>query len=259
MSFFNNIIGSITNFNAYREFSEESPWRALRYFFLIFSLLFIGYAVTLVPVINNFADKLGQEVRENVPDFRIVNGELEFNEKMPFIVKGENNFILIVDTTGELNPAALEQYPNGVFVEKTKAVIKDEQQGLNTVDFSAFKEMEISRQSVLSFLPTVKNLMPLILLVIYIFGFLSKTVFILVLALIGLAIKSRADLKFGHMWSIACHALTLPLILDLVKSVAVPRLPGFFIVYFGIAVFYMYKGVQAAKENRDEAGPVIPV
>lgn len=259
MGFFRSVVSSITNFPAYGGFARESTGRALKYFFLIFTLVFIGYAIKLTPVITGFVDKLGQEVESNVPDFRIINGELEFKEKMPFIIKGDNNFILIIDTTGELNPAALDKYNNGVFVEKTKAVIKDEQQGTNTINFTAFKGMEISRDALLKILPLMKKFIPIIIVGLYIFGLLSKMITLLVLAVIGLAMRSGADIRFGHTWNIACHALTLPLLLDLVKSVAVPMLPGFFLVYFGIAIFYMYKGVQAAKENRNDAGPVIPV
>lgn len=259
MGFFRNIISSITSIPAYRDFAEESPGRALLHFFLIFTLLFTPAAVTLPPVISSFTDELGREIRTNVPDFRIVNGELDFKAEMPYIIERENNFILIVDTTGELNEAALDKYPNGVFVEKNRAVIKDEQQGINTIDFRAFKDRDISRESVLNFFEALRKFTPLIILAIFIFGFLAKIISILILSLIGLAMKGKANLTFRHTWGITCHALTLPMLLETVKDLAVPQLPGFFIIYFGIAIFYMYKGIQTAKEIRDDAGPVIPV
>lgn len=264
MSFLKNIIGSITDFSAYRDFVRETPGRAIKYFFLIFTLLFVVYAIQLTPVINGFINDTEQEIRDNVPDFRIVNGELEVKSEMPYIVKGNNNSIFIVDTTGELDQSALDEYSSGAFVGKTQAFVKEDRQGmsrLNTINFSAFKGTEISRQSLLNLLPAAKKFIPLILLFVYIFGFLSKMVTLLVLALIGLAIKGRADFRFGHMWSIACHAITLPLLLKAVKDAALPQLPWFTLIYFGVAIFYMYKGIQAAKEHRDEdrGGPVIPV
>ena len=260
MNFFNTVLNSITNFAVYREYAKESTGRALRYLLLVFTLLFIGYALKLAPAVGNVFSNLGQEINVNVPDFRIVNGELEFKAKMPYIIKGDNNFILIVDTTGQLDETALNTHANGAFVGKTKAVIKDQQQGINTVDFTAFKGMEISKQSVLKFLPAIKKYIPLALALFYVFGFFAKLLTVLLLALIGLAIKGAAsELKFNHMWGIACHALTLPMLLDLLKQLALPQLPGFNFIYFGIAVFYVYRGVKAAKEDRDDAGPVIPV
>lgn len=258
MNFFRQVKDSFTNFDAYREISEQRGGKTFRYFILLFTLVFLigglGFAYNFKAGTAEFATV----VREQVPEFNFANGELILEGPQPIVFDGDNNSTLIIDTTGQVDESALNEYSEGVFISKEKLVNK---QGPKTTEFNFadFSEISFDKQKLLGYMPMLKWLLP----IMAVFGYILKMVWVLVtvviLALIGLIINSarKGKLEFGNTWNMAIYAFTLPWLLEMVKNLVYPAMPIFWVVKWGIAVFILYKGIEAATKPviTDEAPP----
>ena len=118
MNFFRQVKDSFTNFDAYREISEQRGGKTFRYFILLFTLVFLigglGFAYNFKAGTAEFATV----VREQVPEFNFANGELILEGPQPIVFDGDNNSTLIIDTTGQVDESALNEYSEGVFIPK---------------------------------------------------------------------------------------------------------------------------------------------
>jgi len=247
MNFFSQVRDSFLNFDAYKEFARQKGGKTFKYFVLLFTLVFLIGGLRFVNTYNTGVSELAAAVKEQVPEFRLENGELTVEGQQPIILGGENNSVLVIDTTGQTESSILDQYLEGVYIDRNSITVKQDYNN-RVVNFSAFREVVLDKDKLVSKLPLLKWL--LVIIAFFSYGFKMGWVLIttVILALLGLIINSsmKGGLEFGNLWTISVYAFTLPWLLEMVKELVYPGLPLFWAAKWGLAIYILYKGIEAA-------------
>ena len=247
MDFFRKVKDSFTRFDVYRDIVTQGLGKTFRYFFLLFTLIFIIQGLQVGVGFNAGLTEFASTVRDKMPEFSLSGGKLAVEGKQPIIYTGDNNSAMFIDTTGQLDESVLDKYNDGVFISQDKILNK---QGVRQTEiaFADFPQFSFNKAQLMNFLPMIKW----ILLVIGVFGYFFGAAWILIntviLGLLGLVINSTNKnhlLTFSQTWRMAIYAITLPLLLELLVNLIYPALPYFSVIKWVLAVFLMFKAIVA--------------
>jgi hypothetical protein len=256
MGFVSKVADSITKPEAYGYFIKQTVGKAIVYLIL---LTLIFESLNLVRPVIDYNTGINQLIRSfnmNMPDFELKNGELNVNGNMP-IISGDVNYVVIVDTTGGTGENALDNYNAGILILKNKIIQKESSFQKKEYNLKDFGTLTIDKSDVKGWIPLLKVINVFIILFGYIGFFAGKLLSALILALIGLIISGSMKLRkdFGDLYKISIYSLTLPIIIKVLLSVIKYTIPYFFIIYYGIAVFYLWKALSIIKKNEETQLP----
>ena len=266
MGFFRQIKDSFTNFESYREFAFQKKGKTFKYFILLFTLTFLIGGLRFVFDFNAGAAGVRETVEQQVPEFRLENGELFVSGEQPIILGDDGHTVMIIDTTGQTQESALNNYAEGVLVFRDRLITKQNYQQ-RVILFTEFKEISFDKQDVIGLLPMLKWLLVLIAVFAYVFKSVWVLITVLILALIGMIFNSndKSGLKFENLLNMAVYAFTLPWLVEMLKNLAYPALPMFWVIKWGLAVYILYRGIKAVaakppvlnEEPPDSSGDIV--
>ncbi len=264
MGFFRQLRDSFTAFEAYREFAFQKKGKTFKYFILLFTLTFLVSGIRFVFDFNEGAAGIRETVEQHVPEFMLAGGELTVRGEQPIILGDDGYTVMIIDTTGQTRESVLDSYAEGVLILKDRLVTKQNYQQ-REIMFSDFKEISFDKQDLIGLLPMLKWLLAVIAVLGYILKLVWVLITVLILALIGMIISSniKSGLKFENLWNMAVYAFTLPWLIEMLKNLAYPALPLFWAIKWGLAVYILYRGIQAVgppvpnEEPPDSSGDIV--
>lgn len=258
--FYKDFIQSIIDFEKFEDFAIEGVGRTLKYFakiLLIFCIIIcIAYTYKITKNINNIYLKF----KDTIPDFSYISGELKTENTDAIIIEdyGETIGSIIIDTNTESGNAVddykeqIEKYGSAILFLKNKIiVINPALNGQATYKYSdLFNVQECTKNQLINYIEglnkvsvifTIFFIMLISLLMVY---FIAMILDVLLLAFSGYisARFFRLKIKFNIAFSVAVHALTLPIILNLLYII-INLFTGFEVKYFQVmyyTVAYIY-------------------
>lgn len=237
---------SMTKVKAYLTFFQESVGKAIVYLLLV-SLLFAGINTMIIAVgLSKGIDEVVEVLAHEVPNFELRNGELFVDGEMPIIIQDGPNDVFAVDTSGVLDGSFLDAYENGIFISKYGFTQKTDGFRVQSFDFSQLGAFTITKQSIQGWLPLLKWLSVFIVVFGIVFYFAGKLISAVIVSLLGLIIELTVDHKvgFGNLFKLSIYALTLPMLIKFVLTLGNISIPYFWVFYYGIALFYLWKALQ---------------
>ncbi|MFZ5966907.1 MAG: DUF1189 domain-containing protein [Bacillota bacterium] len=253
IKFTEKLIKSISSFGFYQRILKESLGKAFIYLVLI-SLLF-GFAGSIKAVydINFGVNAMIDGFRDEIPDFTFQNGELEVYAEMPMILEEGEGAIVVIDTTGQTDESILDDYDSGVFLSKHKLVSKENSIQTKEFDFSQIKEFDFNKQDVERWIPFLKWMSVIAVIFILLGTIIGKLISTLFISLLGLIVNgiAKARLEYGNIYKIGIYAITLPTIIKTVMGLVSIQIPFFFVIYYGIVVFYLWKVMKLIREEKE--------
>lgn len=258
--FFRTVLASITDFDSYQQFAIQKIRTGIKYLFLL-----MFFFVLFVTLANTY--QFGKTIQEGIaffktdfPNLTYQEGTLEVEQTEALTYQNDEALIgiVIVDTKVE-EQAKIDEYSkkiglydNGILILKDRIVLKTaattvqstylykdiaEQYGISNFNKEDMVEL-INGVS----LPTIYSsfffVMFIYLFVIYLASTLVDAIILTCLGYL-VAWMLRMRLKWGPVFNMAVHALTLPLILNAIYII-INMLTGFTIKYF----MYMYTGIS---------------
>lgn len=258
-NFFKRLKNAVTNFDKYREYSDEKLSVSMKYILKLILIFSIIITIALVIKINRETNKILRSFKENAPEFKIENNNLITQEGNNHFIIGDssNSFCLIIDSEKE-NLSEVEEANNyKVFIMamlKDKIVLRNYLNVENSITYEKLGEnYEISnldKQSILSY-ATNKNILTGIAsfaITSIIFLFISYLIEILLdivfLSLVGFIFSKiiGINFKYKQVFNMSVYAITLSVILYMIYIV-VNILTGFVVKYFEVAynaIAYIY-------------------
>lgn len=254
-TFFKNVWDSITNFDKYKDFALEPVVRTVKYIVLLTLITTLIFSGALVVKLSTRVPELTNYIQTNVPNLEFGDNILSVEQTEVIELIQEDNYIVIIDTTqeGQAKLAEYEEkiklYNNGVILLQNKAILKNSATTiLNAISYQDLIEgidiQEFNKQDIINYLQSNKmiNIMMSIYVatLIYLFS-VYITTFVLDALLLGimcklLAMLSRLKVQFRSAFGLATHALTLPIVLNLIYMVS-STFADYTIKYFN----WMYK------------------
>lgn len=250
MGFWHKLANSIKSPTFIKEVYNETNGRAIKYLVLMFTLVFL--IVAIPTLIKGFTaiDSLQTQFGENVPEFKMANGEFQFSGQQPYIDES-NNQVLIIDTTGATDQSALDKYQMGTLITKTKFFNKQGSQ-TTSYNFADFKGLSFDKAKVQSWIPFLKMLLIFSLIFVFFSYLVVKFLGILIYALLALSLVRRKELfNYGKTLNIAIYASTLATFIQGIKTLAFSDMPSylFLFIYAPIVIFYMIVGIRAIENE----------
>lgn len=253
-NFFQKVWISIKDFEGYEEFAAERVSKAIVYLLILTLLFVVVIAIAYTYQFYLAIEHTKSYVRDNIEELSLVDGRLEVKAKEELIIENENYMIpiIIIDTeegAEEKYQEKLKAYHAGILVLSDKIVMKSsllsEQEPIyysNLFDFNlegkeAFLEL-IQGQPF--FYGIVVFCITLIIYLFFVY-FGSNLIDALILSALGylFARIMKIPLRYKATFNIGIHAITLPLILNLIYII-VNLYSGFEIEHFQ----WMYTSVS---------------
>lgn len=255
IGFFQRLFYSITSFSFYKRVIKESSGKAILYLLLLSILLSLFNIIHPMVGFLNGVDVLSKTFERNIPDFEFINGELNVAGDMPIIIGKESDQVVIIDTSGQLDAHALDDYKSGVFISKNYAVNKDNAIKTETIDFTELGPLKFTKQQIAGFLPYLKYFTILIILAIFAGTIIGKLISSLVVSVIGLIINAsvKSTLLYGEIYRAGVYAMTLSSICKLLLRLLSIQIPFFFIIYYAVISLYLIKAFSLIKEDKSNS------
>ena len=258
-SFFKRVKNAVTNFDKYRDYSDEKLSVSIKYILKLVLIFAIIITIALVVKINKETNKILQSFKENAPEFKIENNNLVTQEENSHFIIGDssNSFCLILDSEKE-NLSEVEEANNyQIFVIamlKDKIILRNSLNVENSITYKQLAEnyeiSNLNKQSILSYATNKNILMGIASFAItsIIFLFISYLIEILLdivfLSLVGFIFSKiiGINFKYKQVFNMSVYAITLSVILYMIYIV-VNILTGFVVKYFEVAynaIAYIY-------------------
>ena len=260
-NFFKKIWTSIRDFEKYEEFAADKLTSAIKYI-LILTLIFViiitvAYTFKFYNVINGVKEFVSQEIEE----ISLENGNLAISSKEPIIIENEKSIIpiVIIDTNKDIDTdkylEKINLYDTGILILNDRVIISN---NLLAQDESIYysniftenltnKEEFINLISGNNMIYTYMLFFVTIFVYMFIIHFASNIVDAVVLGALGYIFARivKLRLRFKATFNIGVHALTLPIILNLIYII-VNTFTNFTISYFQwmyTTISYIYVAV----------------
>lgn len=260
-NFFKKVWTSIRDFEKYEEFAADKLISAIKYI-LILTLIFViiitvAYTFKFYNVINGVKEFVSQEIEE----ISLENGNLAISSKEPIIIENEKSIIpiVIIDTNKDIDTdkylEKINLYDTGILILNDRVIISN---NLLAQDESIYysniftenltnKEEFINLISGNNMIYTYMLFFVTIFVYMFIIHFASNIVDAVVLGALGYIFARivKLRLRFKATFNIGIHALTLPIILNLIYII-VNTFTNFTISYFQwmyTTISYIYVAV----------------
>lgn len=251
MNFFKKLSYSITDIRRYPDMMLQGVGKAFAYL-LLFTLLFGTLnSIAVSYQVKQSIGKFTADLKNNLPDFTFENGELNVKEKMPIVIDGSKNDVVIIDTTGKTEEDVLHPYESGMLILKDRLIAKRNTTETRIISFSDFKELSFTRKDVIDFLPYLTWIAPLIGILAWVGFFIGKMLSALFLTIINLIVSNirKANLRFSQLYSLSMYSLSLPILLDIIFKLFHSNLIN--VVYYLIALVYGWLVIGYVKKQAE--------
>lgn len=260
--FFKTVLKSIKDFDKYEQFGIEGMGRTCLYLLQMVAIITIIVVAVLIYQFSTTMQSAVIYFNDNVQEMSYTDGILKVNSNQKLEVDTNSTIAqkIIVDTS-DLTDEQIEQYRtdlndlnSGIILLKDKILIKNEMltaitETTYTDILSQYNITNLDKQSVLDYIYANQSQVYISVAIvefIYMFAIYLTSILMdtLVLALLGLIVSRIAGMKikFSACFSMGVHALTLPIILNILYII-LNAFTGYTIKYFQImytAISYIY-------------------
>ena len=255
MTFMHKFAYSFFDFAAYKEFLVQGFGKSILYLFLITLIFSTISTITTITTLTSEISTLENSLRNNAPNFELKNGLLSVASNDPVYYR-HNGEILIVDTSGKTNKSISDSYSNSIYIDSNEITIRQNYRTLQTIKFTDFTELNLNNKTLQVSLSIIKIIFPIILLIFNpLISFLLNSISVfLVIAPLSLNISSLmgVKLKYPKACILSFYAMTLPLLLESLVNVSGIDLPGFYIIFYIVALVYCGLAIRKIK-NTDKS------
>jgi len=259
LTFIERIKAATIGFSGYARLGRDN---AGGFGFMAF-ILFVAMTIGCIWNTVDFARGLGSGAGEmaNIPDFSFSNGEVQFGGQMPYVYE-ENGMIIIIDTTGQTGPEALNGHSNGILITKNHLYQVQPGRGMQDSDLSTIP-FTFTKNSVIGFVQKMWVFIPVAYLFMFLFQLGFKALDACILGLVGLIYGSSTGKRvdFGLGFKLGLYAMTIPTLLQWIipgySTIPFRSMVGTlgFVGWWALAIIYLIFGLQAYFKDQDPMDP----
>lgn len=262
MNVFKELIASVWNFKAYKQFMQNKGGKVFGFSMLLFAIYaLISTVIPALALVNPFHNTFADMIEEGIPEFVLEDGILQMEER--FAYEDAQNYIFI-DTQEKLD---LDEFADivrskntVVLMDAEKAAIKNRGER-NLFYFSeiqqAFDIDRMTKDDLYSLLPFVS----VIYIICIIFLIIGQTAAfylrILLVSLIVLLMASLMNLKFsyGSLFKLSVYTRTVPVAVRALLGVLNWSIPFFFLIDLAVSAVYAYFALKEIKKDSLQTQP----
>lgn len=254
-TFLNKLKSSLLDANFASRIKAEEVGKSVKY--LLILMLIIGSGIMIKAEIGIYAAaKEGVEtLKTKFPGFELKDGHLKCQGAMPFILNtkpgdDEKDAVFIIDTSGKTTAEILDRYKSGLFFSESKVVYKKDAFETKTYNLSDIK-VNFTKADLINGINnwTIPALVFIFLISLF-FIFVAKLLGVFLLSILGVIMNKllKAELDYQTIFKICVYAIVLPSIIKFGLGILDINIPYFWILYYGIAAFYIFRFIKGFDE-----------
>ncbi|KON87037.1 membrane protein [Sporosarcina globispora] len=237
-------------------FRHQGIGKTILYVFFLTLLSVMPAVFYSGSAIINSLHAIDETIDSDLPDFEIAEGQLHTDKEVP-VTLNKDNFTIIVDSTGAVDPSALSDSDNTIALLKNDVYLNAAGQE-QSYPYTMLTSGTISKNDLSEFLASADSLMPIIIpliaIVIYIFAAGMRFIELSLIALAGLLLKNALGkkLEYRHLWRMSAYSITLPAVFFTIMSALQTTVQNGAIINWFISLIILLlaiKEVPAHKPN----------
>lgn len=262
-SFFKELFASIKDFDKYQDFAIHKVSKEIIYIIKLIAIFVFIISLAFTFKMNIEKNKLVKYIDENISDIKFENEKLSVNNDEKIILENVDlaDMAIIIETRPlseeeiKIYEEKINEYSNGIILLNDKMIVKTEINNgyaeflysdiIKQYDIESFNKQDllnvINGKEVVAFYIMFFGIFYFYMFIIY---FITIVMYAIMLALLGriTSMLLRIPLKYRATFNMSLHALTLPIILNLIYII-VNLFTGFTIKYFQVmysTISYIY-------------------
>lgn len=255
MNIFKQLVVSLYSPKDIAKFRFQGIGKSILYVFMLTLLSIIPTSAYLSTGIMNGLDAAEEGIQNELPPFQISNGTLQSDLDEPLTVTvGE--FTIFFDSTGGIDEGHVQNTNNAIALLQNEFVFVAGSE-MTSYPYSMLGDVTFTNEDILEFLSSMGTiltiLIPILILVVYIFSAGLKFIEISILALIGLSIKSiiKLNLKYGQIWRMSAYSVTLPTIFFTLMAALKTTVPSGFLINWFVAIIMLFLALKEIPKPKD--------
>ncbi len=258
MNIFAELLHSVYDFKSYTGFRKNGTGKVLLYGLLLSAIYFvISFVLPVMVTIVGFGG-FSNLAKETIPDFRLEDGRL-WVEKTYDIQEYDTyqgGIYLKVDTsrsiTEEITDVDLLPFDRVLIMDAEHMIVKNEGSAVIRISYDDLDFGNMTRDEFLkeigAFLPIFLWIMMVVVVCVSLLGFFGGALVIAVIGSIMSAVMG-CGLKFGEIYKLAIYSRTPAFLVDSVYSWLPFTIGYFYVINYGISVFYLWKAFRYIREE----------
>lgn len=227
-------------------FQNQGIGKTILYVFFVSLIAFLPSAFYFGTMMVDGIDAMHETISEDLPAFKIQNGTLTTDNDEPFSLN-KNGYQIFVDGTGTMTPEDVaEKADEAVALLKSDLVFVS---GGN-VQSSPYSLLEGDNEEISSWLDSVESvlpiILPLLLLILYLFTASGVFIKVTILAAFGLLFKNALGrtLSYRHLWRIGAYSITLSTIFFTVMDSFQATVPFASFISWFVTLMMLYLSIK---------------
>lgn len=249
-NYLHNIMDCIVEKDFGKKIKNESLGKSMVYLFIFMLIVGSLFMLKTDLILFNSIIEETDNVKYNFANFEIKDGKFIYYGAMP-VVKVEEGFATVIDTTGTTNEEILNKYEGGIFISETKFVVKNatEERKINFSDYKGYNltKTELLNSIQIYTIPVLSVIFILGVIVLYLLKLLA--VFIFSVAPVIMTSRLKLNIDYSNILQVTIYSITLPTIIKCVLFIFNVNIPFFFILYYLIATYYIVRYLKLYKNE----------
>lgn len=254
MNIFSQFIKSFHSPKDLATYRFQGIGKTILYVFFLMFIVSIPIAAKTSLFITNTSTQFSETLATQVPEFEFKNGILYSDQTTPYIDQ-QNDFVFIMDSTGEITPSDLTDYKVGFALLQREAVFVDNEI-MDTYSYRDFGNINLTKEQISEMINNIDELLPVLipifLFLMYLLFLAMKFIGITVLSVFGIILRNRAGVKlnFKQLWTLSVYAVTLPTVLFALLDSLNIIIPFSFGLYWIIAIAMLHLVIKQIPKPR---------
>ena len=239
----------------YQDVGRKWTGVGLGYLFLAMALLQLPMAAKIHVGFSKWVATGAGEVVDKIPRIDIRNGEVSTNVETPYYIPPPQDpanrigktseYLAVIDLTGKYK--SLEDVNADILLTKRSLIMRNRPAEVRTYDLSGVQDFWVDSARIHGWLDASRYFVaPVFYGLVLVFSFFYRAVQVALYAAVGIlfARSMNAALEYPALMRLAAVAVTPPMILNEVVSLAQVSIPMWSLICLGIAMGYLYFGVK---------------
>ncbi len=245
MSVFTQFIKSLYSPKDIARFRFQGIGKTILFVFILSLVSLLPVGISMSTDLSTGVNSLDAALKDSsLPSFIIEDGTLNTTSEEPF-VSDQGHFVVIVDGTGTIKRTDVVNYQNAVAFLESEVVLSSHYQN-ESIPYTTFEGLTLSDEDISTFIETMKSTLPIIvpilLIIMYIFTSAIKFIEVSVLGLVGLLLRNimRLNLRYRHTWILAAYCMTIPTVFFTIMDTLHVHVPYAGTLNWFVATFILY-------------------
>ncbi|MDQ0218295.1 DUF1189 domain-containing protein [Peribacillus cavernae] len=249
MNIFKQLIVSLYSPKDIATFRNQGIGKTIAFVFLLTLISVIPAAYHFSSTVNSGIQAFAETIKGELPAFEISNGTLTSEADEPVIVNKEG-FQIVLDDTGKWKSSDIAaQTENGIGLLKNDLVFVTAGQAQSN-PYSILEGFSITSKDIDKFLDSADSalviVLPIIVVMMYLFTAALNFIKISFLALFGLVFKNvlQKPISYRHSWRLTAYSITLPAIFFTIMDAFEAYVPFGILISWFVSLIMLYLAIK---------------